>query len=123
MAKVLIAEDDPLLSSILSNKFQASGYEVLAAFDGDEAWDKTKEWGPDILLLDIMMPKKDGWQVLEEMQKRQPSSALPILILSNLGEAADRERAQKLGVTEYMVKANTTPKDIVEKVQGILKKS
>ena len=122
MAKVLIAEDDPLLSSILSNKFQASGYEVLAAFDGEEALSKTKAWGPSILLLDIMMPKKDGWQVLEEMQKNPPSSALPILVLSNLGETADRERARKLGVTEYLIKANTTPKDIVEKVQGILKR-
>ncbi|HTR18910.1 MAG TPA: response regulator [Candidatus Paceibacterota bacterium] len=117
--KVLVAEDDSLLSSILINRFQSSGFDVMGSFDGDETVDKIKSWKPGLILLDILMPKKDGFAVLEEIKKDPACANIPVIVLSNLGEENDRQRASKFGVIDYLVKANTTPKSIVEKVQAM----
>jgi DNA-binding response OmpR family regulator len=122
MSKILIAEDDPLLSSILCSKFQSSGFEVMGTLDGEETVIKTKSWNPDFILLDILMPKKDGFQVLEELRAIFTYANIPVLVLSNVAEQTGMDRAKKLGVIGYLVKANTTPNDIVEQVQGLLKK-
>jgi CheY-like chemotaxis protein len=103
MAKVLIAEDDPLLSSILASKFQSAGYDVGVALDGEETVQKAGQWIPDIILLDIMMPKKDGFAALEEIKQNPANSSVRVLVLSNVAEQDHKERAQKLGVVQYLV--------------------
>ena len=120
MVKILVAEDDTFLSSLIVNDFHNAGYDVMGAFDGNEAMEKIKSWHPDFIVLDIMMPIKDGYGVLEDLKNDSACSQIPVMVLSNLGEAGDIERVKKFGVVDYMVKANTTPKSVVEKVRSLL---
>lgn len=120
MKKILIAEDDNFLASLLLSQFHNAGFDAMGAVDGADALGKVKSWNPDILLLDILMPGKDGYAVLEEIRADPAHGKLPVIIFTNLGEAGDIERVKKLGITDYLVKANTTPKAILEKVQEVL---
>ncbi|HUO50285.1 MAG TPA: response regulator [Candidatus Paceibacterota bacterium] len=120
MKKILIAEDDNFLASLLLSEFHNAGFDAMGAIDGVDAVGKVKSWTPDILLLDILMPNKDGYAVLEELRADPSFTKLPIIIFTNLGESGDIERVKKLGITDYLVKANTTPKAILEKVEEVL---
>lgn len=123
MKKILIAEDDNFLASLLLSEFHGAGFDAMGAADGVDALAKVKSWAPDIMLLDILMPNKDGYAVLEELRADPSNIKLPVIIFTNLGEAGDIERVKELGITDYLVKANTTPKAILEKVQEVLARS
>jgi len=121
--KVLVAEDDVFLSQLLSIRLERAGINVLKAFDGEETLEIIKRERPDLVLLDIILPKKSGFEVAEEVASNPMLRSIPIIITSNLGQDSDIERGMALGVVEYLVKANVNIDDLVAKVQGYLTKT
>ncbi len=119
--KVLIVEDEKMLSEMYMTKFNMDGFEVVQAFDGKEGLDKAKTENPDIILLDIIMPKLDGFIVLRELKLDDSLKKIPVLLLTNLGQEDDIKKGKKLGAEDYFVKANHSPAEIVEKVKKLLK--
>ena len=120
MTKVLVAEDDTFLASLLIRALLAEHFDAQAVYDGVQAIEKVKSWQPDFLLLDILMPNKDGFEVLEEMKSSATPASVQVIVLSNLNETGNVERAKKLHVLEYLIKANTTPHEVVEKIKAFL---
>lgn len=118
MAKILVAEDDTFLSSLLVQDLKVQGFDTVVAFDGNEALEKIRSQHPDVILLDLLMPNKDGFSVLEELHNA--NSKTPTLILSNLSKDSDVSRAKSFGAVDFMVKANTTPHDIAEHIKKML---
>ena len=125
MSKILLVEDDPFLSSLLKNRLQKEKLEVVLARDGEEALNFLKSIKPDLILLDLILPKKSGFEVMEEMRSdpQIQSQELPIIIISNLGQSEDISRGQELGAIEYFIKAKTSIDELVEKIKGFLEKS
>ena len=121
MKSILLVEDDPFLVEIYTTKFKEAGFSVAVATDGKESLKKMKEKVPDLLLLDIVLPDLNGWEVLGEIKKDDKLNNLKIVILSNLGEKDEVEKGLKLGVKKYLVKARYTPSEVVEEVKKILK--
>lgn len=119
--KILLAEDDEFLSKALKYRLEERGYFVIHAKDGDEALSKIKEEQPDIILLDIAMPGKNGFDVLKEIKKSKETKKIPTIIISNLGQESDIEEGFKLGASDYLVKSDFSTKEIVEKVEKYLK--
>lgn len=117
--KILIAEDERSIAKALQIKLSLSGFEVETVVNGEEAFKLLKEKKFDLLLLDIMMPKMDGFSVMEAMKKSKIKT--PIIILSNLSQEDDAERAKKLGAVDFFIKSNTPLADILEKVNKFLK--
>lgn len=113
--KILIAEDEKPLSRALSLKLTNEGYEVEAAYDGAEAVEKLKKGGFDLLLLDLIMPKKDGFGVLEERKKAKIKT--PVLVLTNLSQDQDKEKVLKLGATDFFIKSDSPISSIVDHVK------
>ena len=120
MARVLVAEDDALLSSFLVKRLQVEGYETRAAYDGQATIDAVKNWKPDLLLLDILMPVKDGYDVLAEMRADSAVASTPVLVVSNLSADQDIQRAKEFGVKYFVTKADTTPEAVAQKVRDML---
>ncbi len=121
MAKILLAEDDSLLASLLLDQLKQEGLETRAAFDGLAAIDEVKKWHPDVLLLDILMPGKNGWEVLDAIRADATISSTPVVIIvSNLSTQEDMDKAQQYGVKYFLVKASTTLTEIVGKVKSAL---
>lgn len=120
-ATILIAEDDVNLSDILKTKLSALGHNVLVAHDGEEAEKFIVDQKPDLSLLDIMMPKKSGLDVLETVAQKPETKDLAMMMLSNLAQKKDIDRAQTIGAKEYIVKANTSLAEIVQKLDAFLK--
>jgi DNA-binding response OmpR family regulator len=118
--KVLIAEDDKFISKAYAAGLIKAGFEVLIAHDGNEAMKMLKEHCPDVLLLDIMMPEKSGFEVLEEMKVTKTCAKIPVLVLSNLGQDSDIEKGKSLGAKDFLIKANHSMKQVVEKVKETL---
>lgn len=121
MAKtILVVEDDQFLSKILKMKFEKMGYQILVAYDGLEALEITKTKSPDLVLLDIMMPVKDGFSVLAELKKDTKLNKIPVIIASNLGQKEDKEKAVSLGADAYIVKSDTSLDDVVKRAREVL---
>lgn len=123
MAKILIIEDDRFLRDLLSRKLQDEKFEVVTAIDGEEGLKKTEEEKPDLVLLDLILPSMNGFEVLKEIKKNPRLSAIPIIILSNLGQKEDVERALTGGAEDYLIKANFTLDEILEKIKKYLTQS
>lgn len=121
MAKVLLAEDDLFLQRMYATKLTKEGIEVLAAPDGEKALSLLREQTVDLVLLDILMPKKDGFEVLEEMKADAKLKTVPVIMLTNLGEEEDIKRAKKLGANDYMIKAHFLPSEVIGVVKKYLK--
>lgn len=119
--KILIAEDEPSLRSVLSKKVKSLGYIVFEAKNGEEAVDQFKKEKPDLILLDVVMPIKNGFDVLEEIKMKQKSK-IPVIILSNLNESQDIETAKNLGAVDYITKSNLSLRDITIKIHNALEK-
>ncbi|MBN2854457.1 response regulator [Patescibacteria group bacterium] len=116
--KILIAEDDRPISMALELKLKNSGFKTKVVTNGDEAMDELASGKFDIILLDLMMPKKDGFTFLEEAKEKNLKT--PIIILSNLSQEADMKKAKELGAVDYFVKSNTPLFEIVDHVKKIL---
>ncbi len=119
--KVLIVEDDEYISKVYEIKFAKEGINISLARDGEEAVKMITEIVPDLILLDLMIPKKDGFAVLEEIKKKPKLAAIPVIVLSNLGQISDVERAKKLGANEFLIKVDHPIQDVINKVNGYLK--
>jgi len=119
--KILIVEDDRFLRELVVKKLVNEGYDALEAVDGEQGLQKTKEEKPDLVLLDLILPGIDGFEVLA-LKKDDPSiSGTPVIILSNLGQKEDVEKGLGLGAVDYLIKAHFTPGEIIEKVRNVLK--
>ena len=117
---VMVVEDDPFLAQLLSNRLGREGLTVVRAGDGEEALNLLKGAKPDLILLDLILPKRSGFEVMEEIQKNSLLSKVPIVIISNLGQDDDIARGKQLGAIEYYVKAKISIEDLVTKVQELL---
>lgn len=125
MSKILLVEDDQFLSSLLKTRLEKEKYEVTLAHDGPEALKVLKTYNPDLILLDVILPGKSGFDVLEELYgdpQMGEKRSIPVVIISNLGQESDMERGKELGVVDYFVKARISIDDLVNKVAGYIKK-
>ncbi len=120
--QVLLAEDEPFLSGMYQTKLQLEGFSVMVASNGEEALEKFQANPCEIVLLDIMMPKLNGFDVLKSIRSSvDPAKAkVPVIMLTNLGQKSDIEQGLLLGANDYIVKANLTPAQVVEKVKKLL---
>ncbi len=121
MAKILIVDDDKLMVKMYQGKFEDDGFEVAVAVDGQAGFDTALEFKPDLILLDIMMPKVDGLEMLKKLKNNEAAKNIPVILLTNVGGSdEDVERGLSLGAVAYMVKAHYDAKDVVKKVKEIL---
>ncbi|MGM0439026.1 MAG: response regulator [Patescibacteria group bacterium] len=116
MKKVLIIEDEEVLRSLVKKKLTKKGYDVEEAEDGEVGMSKMKEFNPDLILLDIIMPNMGGFEVLEEMNEEENLSKIPVVIVSNSGQPVEINKAKELGVEDWIVKTEFDPKEVLEKV-------
>ena len=117
---ILIIEDDKFLRELIVQKLIKEDYEVSEAVDGEEGIKKIKDEKPDLVLLDLILPGIDGFEVLSRMKEESDLSSTPVIILSNLGQKEDVERGLKLGAVDYLIKAHFTPGEIIEKIKKVL---
>jgi len=120
--KILVIEDDPFLSSMYSTKFELEDFDVKSAEDGEQGLVVAAEFVPDIILLDIMMPKLDGFGVLERLKKSEKLKNIPVILLTNLNQKDEVQRGLSLGADDYLIKAHFMPSEVVDKIKKILKK-
>lgn len=118
--KVLIVEDEHFLSTILANRLKKEGFGIEQAFDGQEAIDKLGTEKPDLIVLDLILPRKSGFEVLENVSKDPQLSKVPVIILSNLGQQSDIEKARELGAFAYYIKVSTSIDNFVEVVRNMI---
>ena len=121
MKKILIIEDDKFLRTLIVRKLIEEGFETAEADDGEEGLKKVRTEKPDLILLDLILPGMDGFEVLAEIKKDPITTLVPIIILSNLGQKEDVEKASEFGVADYLIKAHFDPIEIIEKVKKILR--
>jgi len=121
MAKtILIIEDDKFLRELIVQKLLKEDYEISEAVDGEEGFKKIKEEKPDLVLLDLILPGIDGFEVLSKVKEEPNLTKIPIIILSNLGQKEDIEKGMKLGAIDYLIKAHFTPGEIIEKIKNAI---
>lgn len=118
--KILVVEDDNVLRDVLLQKLMKNGYDAMGAEDGLVAMGKITEYKPDVILLDILMPKKDGLEVLEEIHADEEMKKIPVIIISNSGQPVEIERARELGARAFLIKAVFEPSEVLEKVERVL---
>jgi CheY-like chemotaxis protein len=116
MKKILLIEDEELIIKLLGKKLTGIGYDVELAMDGLEGLEKMRESVPDLVLLDIVMPRMGGLEVMAEMKKDPLLAKIPVIIISNSGQPIELEKAQKLGAADWLVKTEFDPKEVVEKI-------
>ena len=117
MSKVLIIEDDKFLRELLQVKLKKENFSVFVAVNGEEGIKKAQEEQPDLILLDLILPNIDGFEVLKRIRDNPAIAAIKVIVLSNLGQKEDVERALNLGAVDYLVKAHFTLDEIVEKAK------
>ena len=120
MSKVLIVDDDQFYRKIYKHKFELLKYEVELGENGEEALEKIKSFKSDIVLMDIMMPKMNGYETLDAMQKDPEMKDIPVIMLTNLSSGADSNVAIEKGAKDWMIKSDVTPDEVVEKVEKVL---
>lgn len=124
MAKILLVEDDAILVEMYQAKFELEGHDIQVATNGEEALSTLNDFTPELILLDILMPKLNGFHVLKEIKKQPNLRQIPIILLTNLGESEvdmNRELASALGVNDYLIKSHHTPDEVVAKAVKALK--
>jgi DNA-binding response OmpR family regulator len=120
MAKILIIEDDTLMLRMYQKAFGFEKYEVETAVDGEEGLEKARSFKPTLILLDVMMPKKNGLQVLDELKADASLKSIPVVMLTNLAGTADAETAMSKGAVKYIVKSQHDPKEVVDMIKEVL---
>lgn len=120
MTKIAIIEDDPVINQMYRMKFEADGFNVRMASDGERGVAMVKEFQPDIILLDLQMPHMNGAEALEKIRAEPWGEDIPVLILTNLGEEEAPESLKNLSISSYIVKASFTPKQVVARVKETL---
>lgn len=118
--KILVIEDDKFLRELISQKLIKEGYDILEAVDGEKGIESTKTEKPDLILLDLILPGIDGFEVLAKIKSDSEVSEIPIIILSNLGQKDDIEKGLNMGAVDYLIKAHFTPAEIIEKIRAVM---
>lgn len=119
-AKVLVVEDEEILLTGLKEEISSGGYEVEGAVDGVEGLEKVKSFKPDLILLDLLMPKMDGMEMLQKLKTDSETRDIPVVILTNLSDYEKISEALSLGAMDYLVKANYRLEDLLDKVRTVL---
>ena len=120
---ILLVEDDNFLRDLISQKLKRESFNVIEAIDGEDGVKKTGEHKPHLILLDLILPGMDGFEVLRDIHGNENSKKIPVIILSNLGQKDDIEKGMRFGAIDYLVKAHNTPGEIVDKVKEVLAKT
>ena len=120
LKKILLIEDDKFLRELMNKKLLTMGYDVVSASDGESGLVAIKESRPDVVLLDLILPGINGFEVLERAKKDPETAKVPVIILSNLGQSEDIEKGLKLGAKDFLVKAHFTPQEIITKFKSII---
>jgi DNA-binding response OmpR family regulator len=120
--KILVVEDDPFLSNLLKIRLEKERLNVILVKDGDEALKKIQETDPDLILLDLILPKKSGFEVLQNISLDPNFKNKPVVIISNLGQTIDVQKAKELGAIEYFVKAKISIDDLILKIKEFISK-
>jgi DNA-binding response OmpR family regulator len=118
--KILIVEDDNFLIKAYQIKFEREGFNVFIAMDGDEGLKVVNKEKPALIVLDLMLPKMNGFEFLKKIKSDESTKNIPVIALSNLGQRADQEKALSLGAVEYFIKTEHTLEEIVEKISKYL---
>lgn len=120
MPKAMLVEDDLTLVKIYKTKLTKSGFAVLHVENGKECLEKASEFKPDIILLDVIIPKLDGFAVLQELKSNSRTRKIPVIMLTNLGQNEDIEKGKRLGACGYLVKSSFTPAELLKKIKEVL---
>jgi DNA-binding response OmpR family regulator len=118
--KILLVEDDPFLLSMYTVKFELENFSVITAEDGEKGLNLAKKEKPKIILLDIMLPKKDGFEVLTELKKDEATKNIPVILLTNLSQKKEVAQGLSLGANDYLIKAHFMPSEVVEKIKKLV---
>ncbi|MDP3900530.1 MAG: response regulator [bacterium] len=118
--KILLVEDDTFLLNMYADKFRSEGFEVVIAENGVEAIQMANAEVPDIILLDIMLPKKNGFEVLAELKNNKITKAIPVILLTNLSQRDEVKKGMELGAVDFLIKAHFMPNEVVEKVKKLI---
>ncbi|MCD4762252.1 response regulator [bacterium] len=121
--KILLIEDDPFLLSMYSTKFELEGFRIITAEDGEKGLRLALTVDPSIILLDILLPKMNGFDVLEKLKADDKGKDIPVILLTNLNQKDEIERAMSMGADDYLIKAHFLPSEVVEKIMKILDKN
>ena len=116
--KILIVEDEEIMYNLLKRRLEREGYEVSVAKNGEEGLEFMSRETPDLILLDIIMPKLGGLEVMEKMNEDKSLKSIPVIVISNSGQPVEIDRAQRLGAKDWLVKANFDLKEIIDKVRN-----
>jgi len=119
----MVIEDDPFLSSILKARLEKDGFTVIQAFNGEEALTKLRENSPGLVILDLIMPKMSGFEVLQVISIDPQLNKIPVVVVSNLGQDGDVEKAKGFGAVDYFIKMRMSIDELIVKIRGIIQKS
>lgn len=120
--KILLIEDDSFLISMYTVKFELENFEVVAAEDGEKGLGLAIKEKPDIILLDILLPKMNGFEVLKELKNNKETSPIPVILLTNLSQKNEIEQGLALGAQDYLIKAHFMPSEVMDKIKKVLNK-
>ncbi|MBM4177315.1 response regulator [Candidatus Gribaldobacteria bacterium] len=120
MKKILFIEDESALQKSMGDVLRKEGWKVLSALDGEIGLRLARSENPDLILLDLILPKKDGFEVFQALKAERETADIPIIVLTNLEQMEDVEKALELGAKTYLVKANYTLNEVVEKIKEVL---
>lgn len=121
--KVMWVEDDKFLSDMIARTLSKEGFQLVSVDNGNDALPTAKEKKPDIILLDILLPGKDGFQILKELKQDPELKTVPVIFLSNLGQKSDIEKGKELGAEKFLIKATVTLEEIAQEIEAVLEKS
>ena len=119
MKKILIIEDEKFLLEMYQSRFEKDGYQVLTAMSGEKGLKLAQKEKPDLIVLDILMPGMDGYEVIKKIRGDAQIKEIPILVLSNLGQEEEIKRGLELGANDYIVKTDLTPSELIDKVKSM----
>ena len=119
--KILLVEDDNFLLNMYADKFRVEGFEVFIADNGAAGLKLAKEKAPDLILLDVLLPKMSGFEVLQELNKDQRAKNIPVILLTNLSQKEEVTKGLELGAKDFLIKAHFMPQEVVAKVKSVLK--
>lgn len=117
---IFIVEDDPFILRVYERKLTNEGFNIVLATNGAEAFERIKDTMPDLILLDLVMPMKDGFELIAELKGDEKLKTIPIVVLTNLRQKKDIERVQSLGVNEYLIKSDNSIQGVVAKIKEVL---
>ena len=120
---IFIVEDDPFILRVYERKLTNEGFDIVLATNGAEAFERIKDTVPNLILLDLVMPMKDGFELIAELKNDEKLKTIPIVVLTNLRQKKDIERVQSLGVSDYLIKSDNSIQGVVAKIKEVLANS